>query len=122
MIASKASRIVAAGTVALLVVGVNPPAALAGVRTSNVVHYMVPGDGPPGPEQAMRQAGRCRSAGRIAAAVTLPAPGYDMLNIAQAWRHSTGNRVQVAVIDSGVNPVLGCAWSRAGTTFRAAMD
>ncbi len=104
MIASKASRIVAAGTVALLVVGVNPPAALA-ITPPKIDPAMVPGDGPPGPEQAMRQAGRCRSA--VASPrpdVTLPAPGYDMLNIAQAWRHSTGNGVQVAVIDSGVNP------------------
>lgn len=104
MIALKASRVVAAGAVVLLVLGVNPPVAQA-ITPPKIDPAMVPDDGPPGPEQAMRQTGRCRSA--VASPrpdVALPAPGYDMLKIAQAWRHSTGNGVRVAVIDSGVNP------------------
>jgi len=93
-----------AAAVVLLVVMSNPPAALA-ITPPTVDPAMVPSDGPPGPEQSMRQIGRCRSA--VAAPkpdVALPAPGYTMLNIAQAWRYSTGNGVRVAVIDSGVNP------------------
>lgn len=100
----KASRMMAAAAVVLLVANSNPPPALA-ITPPRVDPALVPADGPPGPEQPMRQTGRCRSA--VAAphpAVALPAPGYTMLNIAQAWRHSTGNGVRVAVIDSGVNP------------------
>lgn len=104
MISFNASRMIAAAAVVLLVVGVNPPVAQA-ITPPKIDPVMVPGDGPPGPEQAMRQTGRCRST--VASPrpdVALPAPGYEMLKIAQAWRHSTGNGVRVAVIDSGVNP------------------
>lgn len=66
---------------------------------------MVPPDGPPGPEQPMRQSHLCASV--IAAdepAISEPAPGFAMLNIASAWRFSTGNGVSVALIDTGVTP------------------
>jgi membrane-anchored mycosin MYCP len=36
--------------------------------------------------------------------VGLPAPGFVALNVAEAWKYSTGNGVPVAVIDTGVNP------------------
>lgn len=65
----------------------------------------VPTDGRPGPEQPMRQSNVCARA--IAAPqpnVTLPAPGFRMLNIDQAWKFSTGHGVSVAVIDTGINP------------------
>ncbi|MCB0923748.1 MAG: type VII secretion-associated serine protease mycosin [Mycobacterium sp.] len=97
-------RTVAVLAVILLAMTANPPAALA-ITPPMVDPTMVPDDGPPGPEQPMRQTGRCRTA--IASPqpdITLPAPGHAMLNITQAWRHSTGNGVRVAVIDSGVNP------------------
>lgn len=90
--------------VVMLAVTSHPPAALA-ISPPIVDPAMVPDDGPPGPEEAMRQTGRCRHG--IASPqpdVTFPAPGHAMLNITQAWRYSTGNGVRVAVIDSGVNP------------------
>ncbi len=65
----------------------------------------VPGDGVPGPEQPMRQSNVCATT--VATAdpdVARPAPGFAMLNVAQAWKHSTGHGVAVAVIDTGVNP------------------
>lgn len=65
----------------------------------------VPSDGKPEPPQPMRQSGKCLGL------IVLPepdvakrAPAFDMLNIEAAWRHSTGNGVTVAVVDTGVNP------------------
>ena len=66
---------------------------------------MVPADGTPGPEEPMRQSNLC--AGAIALpepSVTTATPGFAMLNIAAAWRFSTGNGVAVAVIDTGITP------------------
>lgn len=66
---------------------------------------LVPPDGPPGPDQPMRQSNVC------AQAITVPKPevdlataGFTMLNITRAWQYSTGNGVTVALIDTGVNP------------------
>lgn len=96
------SRSVAAAVAVL--VSVNPAVALA-ITPPSVDPAMVPGDGHPGPEQAMRQTARCRTAMSAPAPdVGLPAPGFAMLNVARAWQHSTGNGVRVAVIDTGVNP------------------
>lgn len=80
-----------------------PPA--AGIAPPSVNPESVPADGRPGPEQPMRQSNVCAHA--IAApqpSVTLPAPGFTMLNIDQAWKFSTGHGVSVAVIDTGINP------------------
>lgn len=104
MSAGTAFRLGAVAAASLLLALSNPAAALA-ITPPSVDPAMVPGDGPPGPEQAMRQTARCRTA--IAAAqpdVALPAPGFGMLNIARAWQYSTGNGVRVAVIDTGVTP------------------
>lgn len=82
----------------------NAPTALA-IERPSVDPALVPPDGSPGPDQAMRQSNVC--AGAIAAAtpdVGQPAPGFAMLNIDKAWQYSTGNGVSVAVIDTGVNP------------------
>ena len=80
-----------------------PPA--AAISPPSVNPASVPADGRPGPEEPMRQSNICAQA--IAApqpAVTLPAPGFTMLNIEQAWQFSTGHGVSVAVIDTGINP------------------
>jgi len=80
-----------------------PPA--AAISPPSVNPASVPADGRPGPEQPMRQSNICAQA--IAApqpTVTLPAPGFTMLNIDQAWQFSTGHGVSVAVIDTGINP------------------
>ena len=53
----------------------------------------------------MRQSNICARTITVAEPnVTVPAPGYMMLNVAKAWQYSTGNGVAVAVIDTGVNP------------------
>ena len=65
----------------------------------------VPADGKPGPDQPMRQSNICARTITVAEPnVTVPAPGYVMLNVSKAWQYSTGNGVAVAVIDTGVNP------------------
>lgn len=80
-----------------------PPA--TAVSPPSVNPGSVPADGRPGPEQPMRQSSICAQA--IATPepnVTLPAPGFTMLNIDRAWEFSTGHGVSVAVIDTGINP------------------
>ncbi len=80
------------------------PHALA-VEPPKVDPALVPPDGTPGPEQAMRQSNVCARTTTVAEPnVGLPAPGFTMLNIGNAWQHSTGNGVTVAVIDTGVHP------------------
>jgi membrane-anchored mycosin MYCP len=65
----------------------------------------VPPDGPPAPPEEMRQGAYCT---RVA---TLPDTDYrvqpkfmDMLNLPEAWQSGRGAGVEVAVIDTGVNP------------------
>lgn len=82
----------------------NVPAALA-IEAPSIDPALVPPDGLPGPDQPMRQSNTCARTVAVAEPnVASPAPGFAMLNIAQAWQHSTGNGVSVAVIDTGVNP------------------
>ena len=84
--------------------GIHMPTAMA-IAPPVVDPALVPPDGPPGPDQPMRQSNVC------ARAITMPKPevgpptaAFAMLNIATAWKHSTGNGVTVALIDTGVNP------------------
>jgi membrane-anchored mycosin MYCP len=66
---------------------------------------LVPPDGPPGPDQPMRQSNVCAQAITVPKPeVDLPTAGFTMLNITGAWQYSTGNGVTVALIDTGVNP------------------
>lgn len=95
-----------AGTSVVVVAGLGMamPAALA-AQGPAIDTSAVPPDGPPGPEQPMRQSNLC--ARTVAAAkpnVAEPAPGFSMLDIPRAWQYSTGHGVTVAVIDTGVNP------------------
>ncbi|MGV0992268.1 MAG: type VII secretion-associated serine protease mycosin [Mycobacterium sp.] len=98
-------RCLAITVVVLLMAGITDvPTALA-IAPPEVDRAMVPADGPPSPDQPMRQSNLCATA--IAASepdVARPAPGFAMLNIADAWRFSTGAGVSVAVIDTGVTP------------------
>lgn len=95
-----------AATMVVLLTGMLSNAPTAGAISPPAVDpAVVPTDGPPGPEQPMRQSNIC--AGAIAVAepnIGLPAPGFAMLNVSKAWQYSTGNGVAVAVIDTGVNP------------------
>lgn len=80
----------------------NAPAALA-LAPPQVDRQFVPDDGPPSPEQPMRQSTQCATA--VAPEdPTRPAAGFTMLNIEDAWKYSTGRGVSVAVIDTGVTP------------------
>ncbi|MGY4708140.1 type VII secretion-associated serine protease mycosin [Mycolicibacterium sp. CBM1] len=82
----------------------NVPSAQA-IPPPSVDPTMVPPDGPPRPDQPMRQSNVCARTITVADPnVALPAPNLAMLNIAKAWQYSTGNGVPVAVIDTGVNP------------------
>lgn len=99
MIAAAAALAVA-GVAALWV---TPPA--AAVAPPEIDLGALPGDGPPGPDQPMRQGTYCTRVG------TLPGTDYrvqphflDMLHVAEAWRFGRGAGVKVAVIDTGVSP------------------
>lgn len=95
------AALAAAGLVA---VGGPAPTALA-LPYPVVDPAALPPDGPPGPDQAMRQNGTCAFNGAM--------PGFDpaavppsqaMMNLPEAWRTSRGAGITVAVIDSGVTP------------------
>ena len=94
----------AAMAVVLMGISTTPPAAWA-IEPPRIDPALVPSDGVPGPDQAMRQSNVCARTISVAEPnVGLPAPGFTMLDIRNAWQYSTGNGVAVAVIDTGVNP------------------
>lgn len=96
----------AATAMVILLTGLiaNIPAAQA-IPPPSVDPSMVPPDGPPRPDQPMRQSNICARTITVAEPnVALPAPNLAMLNVVKAWQYSTGNGVPVAVIDTGVNP------------------
>ncbi len=103
--AGRARQFGAALTVLTLVgLSTNFPVAQA-IPPPKVDPGAVPPDGPPGPDQPMRQSNICAQTMTVADPdVTVTAPGFTMLNISKAWQYSTGNGVPVAVIDTGVNP------------------
>lgn len=105
MSAPRGQRIAATAMVILLTGMIaNIPAAQA-IPPPSVDPSLVPPDGPPRPDQPMRQSNICARTITVADPnVSLPAPGFTMLNISKAWKYSTGNGVTVAVIDTGVNP------------------
>ena len=91
---------------AVLLTGANThaPGAMA-IAPPIIDPSFVPSDGPPGPDQPMRQSNVCAQAITVAKPdVGLPTAGFAMLNITRAWQYSTGNGVTVALIDTGVNP------------------
>ncbi|BBY64144.1 type VII secretion-associated serine protease mycosin [Mycolicibacterium helvum] len=97
---------IAATAMVILLTGIiaNIPAAQA-IPPPSVDPSLVPPDGPPRPDQPMRQSNICARTITVADPnVALPAPNLAMLNIGKAWQYSTGNGVPVAVIDTGVNP------------------
>src|SRR5690606_36951524 len=101
---AKRGRALGAATAALLLVALstNLPVAHA-IAPPSVDPEMVPADGRPGPDQAMRQSNMCAQTITVEDPnVTVTAPGFTMLNIAKAWEFSTGHGVPVAVIDTGV--------------------
>ena len=101
----RAVRIIAITMVVLLTgTATNMPASLA-VAPPSADPALVPADGPPTPEQPMRQSNECAHAmTALVPDVAIPTPGFAMLNISTAWQYSTGNGVTIALIDTGVNP------------------
>lgn len=101
----RGGRVAAAAVVTMLTAATaNVPAAVA-ISPPSVDPSSVPVDGPPGPDQPMRQSNVCARAIAVGDPnVRLPAPGFTMLNIAKAWQYSTGRGVSVAVIDTGISP------------------
>ncbi|MCV7081644.1 peptidase S8, partial [Mycolicibacterium insubricum] len=100
----RAPRAAALAATLLLALGANIVVAQA-IPAPAVDPAQVPADQQPGPEEPMRQSNRCAEPITVAepdAGTT--APGFTTLNIAEAWRYSTGTGVPVAVIDTGVNP------------------
>ena len=102
----RTARRAGAVTLAVMLVG-----AIANVPVTHAITQpfvdpaAAPGDGPPKPEQPMRQSNMCIQPITVADPnVAVTAPGFATLNVAKAWQYSTGNGVTVAVIDTGVNP------------------
>ncbi|MBO0865159.1 MAG: peptidase S8, partial [Mycobacterium sp.] len=101
------SRAIAA-TAAVLMVAVGASAGLPpayAVDRPVVDPGAAPGDGPPGPAEAMRQSSYCTQVGVLPGTDFRVQPKYmDMLNLPEAWRFGRGAGVKVAVIDTGVTP------------------
>lgn len=80
-----------------------PPTAAVSPPTIDV--GALPADGPPGPDQPMRQGAFCTKVGTLPGTDYRVQPHYmDMLNLPEAWRFGRGGGVKVAVIDTGVSP------------------
>lgn len=82
---------------------VAPPA--AAVEPPRIDVGATPPDGPPGPDQPMRQGAFCTKVGTLPGTDYRVQPHYmDMLDLAEAWRFGRGAGQRVAVIDTGVSP------------------
>jgi membrane-anchored mycosin MYCP len=98
-------RFAASGAVALMFAAITCSPGVQAISEPWVDPGHIPADGPPQPDQPMRQSNACaRTSVAAEPNVGLPAPGQVMLNVAKAWQYSTGNGVSVAVIDTGVAP------------------
>ncbi|WP_459549695.1 type VII secretion-associated serine protease mycosin [Nocardia sp. X0981] len=94
----------AAAALAVLVLstGAAPAAALV---PPEVVVGVAPPDGPPGPEQPMKQDSGCLATGVLENTdISRTPPSELALNLADARTLSRGAGVTVAVVDSGVSP------------------
>ncbi|WP_372992616.1 S8 family serine peptidase [Mycobacteroides salmoniphilum] len=82
-----------------------PVPARAEVQPPGIDPAALPPAGDPAPEQEMEKRFKCVPPVTVAEPdVKLPAPGFAMLNIEQAWQFSTGAGVTVGIIDTGVTP------------------
>lgn len=96
-----------AAALAAVLMGVNValPAAAGAIEPPAIDPAALPPDDTPGPDQEMKQQNTCAAPLTVATPdVTQPAPGNVMLDIAQAWKYSTGAGVTVGLIDTGVTP------------------
>jgi membrane-anchored mycosin MYCP len=95
---------VAATTAVVGLTGLWGASPAAAVEPPAINVAALPPDGPPSPDQPMRQGVYCTRVG------TLPGTDYrvqphfmDMLDLTEAWRFGRGAGVRVAVIDTGVS-------------------
>jgi membrane-anchored mycosin MYCP len=89
----------------LLAANVLMPAAAVAIAPPGVDPAALPPDDTPGPDQEMKQENTCAAPLTVATPdVSQPAPGEVMLDIARAWKYSTGAGVAVGMIDTGVTP------------------
>jgi len=80
-----------------------PPA--AAIDPPAIDPAALPPDGPPGPDQPMRQGAYCTRVAVLPGTDFRVQPKYmDMLNLPAAWQFGRGGGVKVAVIDTGVEP------------------
>ncbi|ULN53747.1 S8 family serine peptidase [Mycolicibacillus parakoreensis] len=101
-------RRVAAATSTVAMIAAHPllaaPTALA-IAPPVIDVGATPPDGPPGPEQEMRQSAYCVDGAVAPGSDFRVQPKFmDMLNLPEAWRFGRGAGVKVAVIDTGVTP------------------
>jgi len=93
--------------VAALLLGANVmmPAAAVAIDPPGIDPAALPPDDTPGPDQEMKQQNTCADPLTVANPdVTQAAPGNVMLDVAKAWKYSTGAGVTVGLIDTGVTP------------------
>ena len=96
-------KLFACTAVIMLTAGLSSAPPAAALTPPEVDRHFVPADGPPAPDQPMRQSNQCATA--IAPDdVMQPPAAFSMLNIDEAWKYSRGQGVSVAVIDTGVTP------------------
>ena len=105
---TRAARTASAAAVAALLLGANVmmPAAAVAIDPPGVDPAALPPDDTPGPDQEMKQQNTCADPLTVGESrmSTQAAPGNVMLDIAQAWKYSTGAGVTVGLIDTGVTP------------------
>ena len=103
----RAARTASAAAVAALLLGANVmmPAAAVAIDPPGIDPAALPPDDTPGPDQEMKQQNTCADPLTVATPdVAGAAPGNVMLDIAKAWKYSTGAGVTVGMIDTGVTP------------------
>jgi len=95
----------AAAAVVLLSANVMLPATAVAIVPPGVDPAALPPDDTPGPDQEMKQQNTCADPLTVVTPdVAAAAPGNVMLDIAKAWKYSTGAGVTVGMIDTGVTP------------------
>lgn len=94
-------KLFALGAVIVLALSSAPTA--SALAPPDIDRQFVPADGPPSPDQPMRQSNQCATAIAPEDVRQRPA-GFTMLNVDEAWKYSRGQGVSVAVIDTGVTP------------------
>jgi membrane-anchored mycosin MYCP len=104
---TRGARTTSAAAVAAVLLGANVmmPAAAVALEPPGVDPAALPPDDTPGPDQEMKQQNTCADPLTVANPdVTQAAPGNVMLDVAKAWKYSTGAGVTVGMIDTGVTP------------------